>query len=239
MILYRIYLLIFCLLFFGEQNSLHAEMYKWIDANGRVTYSNVTPPAAARQIEIIEESGRPVPPEPDQNNLDRKRARKNSRQPHYSGKRQYQGQYHRPSMASRKPRIRAVDSEQAYLGESDRLEQVEPYQQGRGRVHKKKKDKPAGFQDGSQHKSQHHKPQKPEQPVPVPGVSEQILMNQIRNQQKLIETMQSDQREVLHSLQRRQEREMMHLRQMNSGTGPVGPGMPPPGPPPGQPPAYH
>ena len=234
MTLYRIYLLlIFFVLFFADTNSLHAEMYKWIDADGRVTYSNVTPPAGARQVEIIEEISRPVQPEPDQNNSDRQRKRKNSRNANYSGKRQYQGQYQRPSPAVRKPQARAAGSEQIDYGQPDRSVQPEPYQERRDRVRKKKKNRPARYQDTRQPERPHHKPQKLEQPGPQPGINDQILMEQIRNQQRQVETMQSDQREVLRSLRRRQERELMHLQQMNNPGG--GPGMPPPGPPPGPP----
>ncbi len=135
------YLLLFFItgLLFIQNNSLHAEMYKWTDANGRVTYSNVTPPTTAQRVEKIEA-------------------------------------IHRPEQQT---------------GD-------------RGGV--------------GQRKRKHTKPQKPPvnvKPRPGSSVSDQILIDQIRAQQRQIETMQRDQKQVLMDLQRRQDMEQMRLQEMN------------------------
>lgn len=50
---YRLVLLV--LVMMAQPNNLYAEMYKWIDQNGIVRYSNVAPPSSSQQVETTKE----------------------------------------------------------------------------------------------------------------------------------------------------------------------------------------
>ena len=49
-------IVLFALLITAQADTLFAKMYKWVDQNGKVTYSNVAPPSSAQQIKTTTET---------------------------------------------------------------------------------------------------------------------------------------------------------------------------------------
>lgn len=52
-------LILVVLLITAYTDTLVAKMYKWVDQNGKVTYSNVAPPSSAQQVKTTTETGEP------------------------------------------------------------------------------------------------------------------------------------------------------------------------------------
>ena len=50
-------IVLFALLITAQTDTLVAKMYKWVDQNGKVTYSNVAPPSSAQQVQTTTETG--------------------------------------------------------------------------------------------------------------------------------------------------------------------------------------
>ena len=53
MLYYRLVILVFILI--AQPNNLFAKIYKWVDQNGIVRYSNVAPPSSSQQVETKKE----------------------------------------------------------------------------------------------------------------------------------------------------------------------------------------